>query len=254
MENVIVTHQQDKLIISINRPEKRNALTSEIYQKMASALATVYDNSAVKSVLLQSEGEHFTAGNDLGQFASVASKADLSSTIEFMHALMDCPVPVVAKVKGLAVGIGTTLLLHCDFIYASDNATFSLPFVNLGLVPEYASSAILPQLLGHTKAAELLMLGEPFNAVQAHQLGIVSKVFSESALDDDVEKLLRKLSAKPRQSLIHTKALMKNNLDSIKLAMDNELDLFFQQLQSPAAKEAFSAFLEKRKPDPAKYN
>ncbi|XOV77802.1 MAG: enoyl-CoA hydratase [Aestuariibacter sp.] len=253
MDKLVVNTQQDKLIITINRPEKRNALTSEIYQAMADALNSVDSDSPIKVVLLQAEGEHFTAGNDLSQFASISDKSQLQSTINFMYALMDCPVPVVAKVQGLAVGIGTTLLMHCDFVYASDTAKFSLPFVNLGLVPEYASSLILPKLVGHAKAAEWLMLGEPFGAEEALNAGLANKVCGSEELSVDVDILLNKLSGKPRLSLTATKGLMKKDLESIKLAMENELVLFFRHLQSVAAKEAFAAFLEKRKPDPEKY-
>lgn len=253
MDTLIVNKQQDKLIISINRPEKRNALTSELYQQMADALTEVTTASDVKAVLIQGEGEHFTAGNDLSQFASVTEKSQLQPTINFMHALMDCPVPVIAKVNGMAVGIGTTLLLHCDLVFASDSAVFSLPFANLGLVPEYASSVLLPKLAGHLKASEWLLLGEPFGPKDAKEAGLVNHIFPAEEIDAQVLKVMDKLCGKPRASLIHTKALMKNDADSIKLAMDNEMVLFFQQLQSDAAKEAFAAFLEKRRPDPEKY-
>ncbi len=250
-----ILHSVDNavLTISINRPEKRNAITAPMYRAMANAIATCQEDESIRVVLLQGVGEHFTAGNDLSQFANIGGNDDISDTVAFMEALMQCPVPVVAKVRGMAVGIGTTLLLHCDLVYCSQDTVFSLPFINLGLVPEYASSWILPRLVGHRKASEWLMLGDAFSATDALQVGLVNNVCETAALDEVCAKALAKLVAKPGSALRHTKALMKTDQEAVQSHMKEELGVFLQHLKSAPAQEAFSAFLEKRKPNPDIY-
>lgn len=242
------------LVLSINRPEKRNALTNEMYAELAKAIRNHENDPAIKALLLKGSGEHFTSGNDLEEFAATSDKSKLDSSLKFMEALADFPMPVVAQVQGMAIGIGTTLLLHCDFAYCDKTTRFSLPFINLALVPEYASSLILPNLVGHKKACELLMLGEPFGPEEAEQLGLINKVVTTEQLQTHCENIINKLCQRPKAAMRHTKALMKSNTDAVKSHIDAEIEVFVEQLRSAAAKEAFAAFLEKRKPDPEKYN
>lgn len=253
MSLILKEINQSCLILTLNRPEKRNALSADMYKELADELNEQQHNPAIKSVLIKGAGAHFTAGNDLAQFAQVESKAELATTLEFMQVLMNFPMPVVAQVSGMAVGIGTTMLLHCDFVYCDDSAVFSLPFINLALVPEYASSLLLPQLVGQRKASEWLMLGESFGGSEAKDFGLVNDVLPAEQLSEHCQKITQKLGAKPGAALKHTKALMKSASDRVKLHIDKEIDVFVEQLKSEAAKEAFSAFLEKRQPDPKKY-
>lgn len=254
MSLIKIEQQQQVLVISLNRPHKMNALTFEMYVQMAEAIEQASQDSQLKAVLLKGEGESFTAGNDLQDFAGSTEKQQLADTERFMHALKDCLLPVVAQVHGLAVGIGTTLLLHCDLVYCSDDSKFVLPFINLALVPEYASSYLLPKIAGHRKASEWLMLGEPFGAKEAVDFGLVNQSTEADELQELVQRVLAKIVAKPRQAMAQTKALMKYDHQRVNQHMNKELDVFVAQLGTEAAKEAFSAFLEKRKPDPAKYN
>ncbi len=251
----VTSHLQSQvMVISLDRPEKKNALTRTMYAELANAINLAAKDEHVRAILLKGNGDCFTAGNDLSDFVAIAENDNVAETVAFMRALMQCPLPVVAQVHGLAVGIGTTMLLHCDLVYAADDTRFSLPFINLGLVPEYASSYILPRISGHRKAAKWLMLGEPFTTEEALQFGLLTDVVSADALEKTVEKVLSKLVQKPRQALRQTKALMKTDGDDVLLHMNDELDLFLEHLATPQAKEAFAAFLEKRKPNPDIFN
>lgn len=253
MANISVNKAEFILSISINRPEKRNALTPDMYEAMANALASVKGDETVKVVIIEAHGEHFSAGNDLSVFAAIEEEDHIAETVQFMHALMDCPVPVIAKVRGQAIGIGTTLLLHCDFVYCDSTAQFCMPFINLALVPEYASSLLLPQRAGYAKAAEWLMLGEAFDAQAALQGNLINQIVAVEELNDKVQQVARKLAGKPRSAMLHTKALMQQGMEQTKAHMADEFDIFFSQLTTEPAKEAFAAFLERRQPDPKKY-
>lgn len=253
MANISVTAADFILSISMNRPEKRNAFTPEMYLTMANALEAVSSDESIKVVVIEAQGEHFSAGNDLSTFASIEEEEQMAETVQFMHALMDCPVPVVAKVRGQAVGIGTTLLLHCDLVFCDSSAQFCLPFINLALVPEFASSLLLPQRAGYAKAAQWLMTGEPFDAEEAKQGQLVNQIVAAEELDHKVSDMAKRLASKPRAAMRKTKALMKQGTELVKSHMGDELDVFFNQLTTEPAKEAFAAFLERRAPDPAKY-
>lgn len=242
------------LVLALNRPEKRNALTDKMYQQLADEIRHHEQDPDIRALLIRGEGAHFTAGNDLAKFARVTQKEELNATLNFMSALSEFPMPVIAQVSGMAVGIGTTLLLHCDFVYCDETARFSMPFIDLGLVPEYASSYLLPQMAGHRKASEWLMLGESFGPEEAQQFGIINKQVTSSELSKICFDTARKLCNLPRHAMLHTKALMKSDAIKVKSCIDREIGVFVQQLNSVAAKEAFNAFLEKRQPDPAKYN
>ncbi|MBC3766417.1 enoyl-CoA hydratase [Neptunicella marina] len=254
MSNILVTQQDFCLTILIQRPERKNALTFNMYQQMAEALEKAATEPSVRVVCIKGQGDCFTSGNDLQDFAELGANTDISPTVRFMKALIKCPKPVVAQVHGSAIGIGTTLLLHCDLVYCADNSQFMLPFINLALVPEYASSYLLPHLTGHVKAAEWLMLGNAFGADEACQCGLVNKVVMPQELDELVNKVCAQLSAKPQQALMHTKALLRHDSDNVLMHMDEELDIFIRQLESDAAKEMFEAFLQKRPVNQQKIN
>jgi enoyl-CoA hydratase/carnithine racemase len=201
-------------------------------------------------VLLRGQDDMFTAGNDLADFLH-RKAGDPSAAIPFLHLLAGFEKPIVAAVAGNAVGIGTTLLLHCDLVYAADNAKFQLPFVNLALCPEGASSLLLPRVAGFQRAAELLMLGEPFDAATAREAGFVNRVLPAGELMATAQAAAQKLAARPAASLAVTKALMKRPPDRSAIeAIDEEVIYFGDLVAAPAAKEIFAAFLEKRAPDP----
>ena len=256
----IVTSKADGILtIEFNRPERKNAITGAMYQAMADALVDAENDSAVRAILITGKPEIFTAGNDLDDFMKNSAPVPGASpedrpVYQFMRALSGGTKPVVAAVSGAAVGIGTTLLMHCDLVYAADNAKFSMPFSQLGLCPEFASSMLLPQLAGYPRAAEKLLLGEAFLAQEALDMGLVSKVLPLDELLPFAQRQAAKLVALPAASIRATKALMKRSkTESIKEAMTAENKLFGAMLQEPEAKEAFSAFFEKRKPDFSKF-
>ncbi|MFQ3250652.1 enoyl-CoA hydratase-related protein [Glaciecola sp.] len=240
-----VSRENAILSIEICRPDKKNALVPQMYHDMALALESA-DSADIKAVLIKGSHGCFTAGNDIADFMSKNEDKDIKDTYRFMMSLVNCPVPVVAQVEGLAIGIGTTLLLHCDFVYCDENAKFAMPFINLGLVPEYASSYILPRISGNLKAAELLLLGETFDAEKAYECGIVSKVVSSEELPNLISQTLTKLVDKPKMALVQSKALLRNQKDDIEKHILLELEVFAKAMVSEPAKEAFSAFLEKR--------
>ncbi len=243
--DIQVEHKSGQCVISLNRPEKKNALMPSMYEDIANAISEASTRDDCCLILLRGNGEDFTAGNDISTFAS-ATEEGINKTIAFMRALMLCKLPVVAEVKGNAIGIGTTLLLHCDFVVASSNTHFMMPFINLGLLPEYASSYILPKTSGYLNAAKWLMLGAPFNANEALNANVVTYVCEPEELTNAVNEVCGQLLNRPRSALIQTKALLKNNSQDIADHMDIELKQFAKALQSDSAKEAFDAFLSKR--------
>ncbi|WP_371192937.1 enoyl-CoA hydratase-related protein [Glaciecola sp. SC05] len=233
------------LKIQIDQASKKNALNPRMYEDMAIAIETASE-SAVKVILIEGANACFTSGNDVSEFVKSSAKTgDINETYRFMLALLHCPLPVVAKVEGLAIGIGTTLLLHCDFVLAHKNTKFAMPFINLGLVPEYASSYIIPRIGGHLVAAELLMLGEVFSAEKALSAGLINSMHDDD-LEQACKQLVNKLIAKPTAALQQTKALLKYDKVNIQHYIDEELKWFVQAMQTDVAKEAFAAFIEKR--------
>lgn len=247
------------LTIEFNRPDRKNAITSAMYQSMADAIADGEQDGAVRAILIIGKPEIFTAGNDLDDFMKSSRPQD-GVAIEdrpvyrFMLALSGAKKPVVAAVAGAAVGIGTTLLMHCDLVYAADNAKFSMPFVQLGLCPEFASSLLLAQIAGYPRAAEKLMLGEAFLAQEALDMGLVSKVLPIDELLPFALRQAAKLVALPASSVRATKQLMKAGRNgAISQQMVDENKFFGAMLAAPEAKEAFTAFFEKRKPDFSKF-
>ena len=240
------------MVVEISRREKKNALTTDMYRGLSEALGHARDRAGIRVVLIRGQEDLFTAGNDLADFLD-RRPGEPSAAIPFLHTLAGFDKPLVAAVGGNAVGIGTTLLLHCDLVYAAADARFQLPFINLALCPEGASSQLLPAAAGMRLAAELLMLGEPFDAETARQAGIVGRIVPREQLLVTALAAARKLAAKPPQALAVTKALLRRPADDSLLArIDTEAIHFADLLNRPAAKEVFAAFLEKRPPDPAK--
>ena len=234
--------------IELSRPDKKNALTGEMYEQLTAALAAAAKDPEVRVVLLRGSAECFTAGNDLSDF--LKRKPGESPVFGLFQVLPALEKPLVAAVGGPAVGIGTTLLLHCDFVYASAEARFQLPFVPLGIVPEFGSTLLLPRLAGYQRAAKLLLLGQPFTAQDALEAGIVTEVVAKEKLIEKAEAAAALLSALPPESLRLTKRLLKQGEASeVQARIAEEGRLFVERLASPEAKEAMSAFLEKRKPD-----
>jgi enoyl-CoA hydratase/carnithine racemase len=221
---------------------------------MADAIKAAEADGKVRVLLIHGKADLFTAGNDLQDFLDNPPRDDKRPVFQFLYGISQAQKPIVAAVAGAAVGIGTTMLLHCDLVYAAPNARLQLPFVNLGLVPEAGSSLLLPALAGYQRAAELLLLGEPFSAQKAKEIGLVTEVVPEDQLFDTAMAQAQKLAGKPAASLRLTKRLMKQGgAEAVAQRIKLESDHFGERLNSPEAKEAFSAFLEKRQPDFSKF-
>ena len=247
----ILQHQDaGVLTLTFNRVERKNSINVAMYDALATAIAQATDDAATRVVVIQGHETVFSAGNDIEDFLKNKPAGDDSPVFRFLRGIAAFPKPLIAAVCGPAVGIGTTMLFHCDLVYAGDNAAFSMPFVNLGLVPEAASSLLAPRMFGHHRAAEALLLGEPFMAEAALEVGLVNRVLPPTEANAYAQQQARKLAAKPLPSLITTKALMKGGyLGEILHRMDQEGAHFARMLGEPAAREAMTAFMEKRKPD-----
>jgi enoyl-CoA hydratase/carnithine racemase len=244
--------------IEIARPEKKNALTVAMYEAMCQALNAAREDGAVRAVLITGQPGIFTSGNDIEDFLQRApgqgSDAMDSPVFRFMRALLDCDKPVVAAVTGAAIGIGTTMLLHCDFVYVSDEARLAMPFVGLGLVPEYASSLVVPQLMGQRRAAEKLLLGDPFTPEQAVECGIANAVLPASEVVAHARRIAERFNALPPGAVREAKQLMRApERERLLQTIRTEGEIFGRRLRSPEAMEAFQAFLQKRKPDFSKF-
>ena len=236
--------------IEIARPEKKNAITMAMYTAMAQALIAAKADPAVRSVLITGQPGIFTSGNDIDDFMQRPPDSTESPAFVFMKALIGCDKPVIAAVTGAAIGIGTTLLLHCDFVYVSDEARLAMPFVSLGLVPEFGSSLIVPLLMGHARASEKLLLGEPFTGADAVECGIANAVLPASEVMNHARRVAERFNALPPGAVRETKTLMRRaRAQSTLETIAAEAELFAKCLRSPEAKEAFSAFFQKRKPD-----
>ncbi|MBX3635185.1 MAG: enoyl-CoA hydratase [Rubrivivax sp.] len=245
--------------IEIARPEKKNALTQAMYQAMADALAAAREDGAVRAVLITGQPGIFTSGNDIEDFMQrppgQGSDGLDSPVFRFMRALVECDKPVVAAVTGAAIGIGTTMLLHCDFVYVSDEARLAMPFVSLGLVPEYASSLLVPQLMGHRRAAEKLLLGDPFTPEQAVECGLANAVLPAGEVVNHARRMAERFNALPPGAVREAKALMRGpQRETIFATIQSEGAIFARRLRSPEAMEAFQAFFQKRKPDFSKFS
>ena len=237
------TIDNNVLLLEICRNNKKNALTTAMYTDLADAIQQASENEQVRVIVLTG-GENFSAGNDLKDFLNNPPASIDAPVFRFMDILTKCPLPVVTAVDGAAVGIGTTLLLHTDLNYCTARTRFSLPFVNLGLVPEYASSLLLPKMIGHAKAAELIMLGEPFSAEQALNIGLVNAIFEPQEVLAQAMTTAQKLAAKPPNALRQTKALLKGNITAITERIHAEADVFRERLASKEAQQIMAAFFK----------
>ena len=247
--------QEDVLRITIDRPEKKNALTVAMYSALADAVEQGEASPGVRVMLLDGNGDSFTAGNDLEDFLANPWKGQsVPPALRFIAAMVGAKKPMVAAIHGSAVGIGVTILLHCDLVYAADNAKLMMPFINLGIVPEAGSTVLLPALVGHQRAAELVMLGAPLSAQRAYELGMVNAVVTPDALLPSALDAAQKLADKPAAALRTTKALLKQTGQAeVERAIREEVAIIAERLDSPETREGLTAFLEKRKPDFAKF-
>lgn len=248
--NILTSREGAVLTIEFDRPQRRNALTAGMYSALAEAVRAAEADAAVRVLLFRGKPDVFTAGNDVEDFIERPPVGPDTPVFRFLSTVAHATKPLVAAVNGPAVGIGTTLLFHCDLVYAGDNARFQMPFTSLGLVPEFASSYLLPLIAGYHRAAELLLLGEPFDAQKAFAAGIVTRVLPAGDTFEAAAQAAAKLAALPPESIRLTKALLK---DGHREAIDNRLqkegDHFRRMLGKPAAREAMRAFMEKRRPD-----
>ena len=250
MDDIVTEKVGSILRVQLNRPTKRNAMTSAMYVTLARIFNQVADDESMQVVLWHGAGDSFCAGNDIEDFLKNPPGPGESPQAGLMNALVNFDKPLVAAVHGAAIGGGTTMLTHCDFIYAGESTKFQMPFINLAVVPEFGSSCSVPARIGHVRAAELILLGDPFDARRAAELGLVTQVMSDKDVLAKATETARKLAAKPAAALQASKRLMKQPFrEQIRAAMKAENEEFSAQVRSEDAKEAFSAFLEKRKPD-----
>lgn len=243
------------MTIEIARPEKKNALTRVMYQAMCDALIAANADKAVRSVLIQGQPGMFTSGNDIEDFMGSPPRDEEAPVFQFMRALLACEKPVIAAVNGPAIGIGTTLLLHCDFVYVADDARLAMPFVGLGLVPEFGSSLVVPRLMGHVKAAEKLLLGDPFTGADAVECGIANAVLPAGEVVNQARRTAERFNHLAPSAVRESKRLMRRHsteqlLETIRV----EAEIFSARLRSPEAMEAFQAFFQKRQPDFTKFD
>jgi enoyl-CoA hydratase/carnithine racemase len=238
------------MTIEIARPEKKNALSLAMYDAMTDAIDAAQADAAVRSLLITGQPGVFTAGNDLEDFMARPPTGEDSPVYRFMRALAGCEKPVVAAVSGAAIGIGVTMLLHCDLVYVSEDAKLAMPFVSLGLAPEYAASVLIPRLIGHVNAFERLVLGTPFTGAEAVGLRLANAVLPANQVLPRAREAAARLSELPAAAVRESKRLLRAGAkDSVDQAMRAEAVVFLELLNSPDAKEALQAFLQKRKPD-----
>lgn len=245
MTDVLVDATDGILQIRLNRPARKNALSQQMYRDMNSALQRAAEDSSIKVVLLQGGDDCFSAGNDLKDFLAAGVLDAEHPTVQFLYLLAQCPKPLVAAVSGLAIGIGTTALLHCDLVYAADSARFQLPFTQLGLCPEAASSLLLPRLIGYQRAAQYLLLGERFDAAQAYAMGLVNQVVTSAELEALAWQKAQQLAALPADAVQTSKALLKAGSARTSAAIATELAQFQRLLDSEDCQQRIAAFFKR---------
>lgn len=245
MSNILVQDDQGVRIIRFNRPEKRHALDLEMYTQLTEYLIEGETDNDIRAFMLQGDKNCFTSGNDVADFLKNSDLGPNHPAVRFLFCLLELKKPLVAAVAGSAVGIGTTVLLHCDLVYADKTAKFQLPFVNLALVPEAGASLLLPELVGYQKAAELLLLAEPFDVVTAERLNLVNRIVDSEHLFEFALSQAKKLAAQPPEALQATRQLMRPHKSRVQHQMYQELEQFGVRLRSDEAKEKFQAFLKK---------
>ena len=249
MSDILIHTDGGVSTITFNRLDKKNALTEAMYSALAEAMQQAATDDAVRVLVIQGDASVFTAGNDIKDFLEHPPTSTDAPVFRFLRQLVSFPKPLIAAVAGPAVGVGTTMLFHCDLVYAGDNAAFAMPFVNLGLCPEAGSSLLAPQLVGHQRAAELLLLGEPFLAETARDLGLVNRITAPTEVNALALAQAQRLASKPMSSLLETKRLLKQGQQAALLErVAEEAAVFARMLGEPAAREAFTAFMEKRPP------
>lgn len=248
MSEYVITKRDGAILhLRLNRSNKKNALTQDMYRALLDGINQAEADESVQAVVFSAEGDTFCAGNDLGDFLRHGELSPQAPVFQLLKRLPELTVPLVASVQGAAIGIGTTLLLHCDLIYAADDAVFALPFVDLALVPEAGSSLLLPQLAGYPRAAELLLLGEPFDAAKALQMGLINGVVGVSELAQTTTQVAEKLAAKPPQALRRTKQLLKTPAENTPARIERELAVFMKALASEEAQRVIAAKAAKGK-------
>lgn len=251
-----IRSERDGAIVTlkIDRQDKKNALTTEMYSQLTEQLRAAVEDASVRVILLTGEGPDFTSGNDLVDFVANPPADESAPVFQFINAVRLCPKPVVAAVEGLAVGIGTTILLHCDLVYAASNTRFKMPFVDLGVTPEAGSSWILPKNFGYQRAAELLLLCPIFDAQTAQQAGFVTRIVEPGTALQSAKAVAAQVAAKPPAALRAAKNLMKRDGDTLAERLKSEADVFAEGLKGGEFKEAVDAFTNKRKPDFSRFS
>lgn len=245
MSEILRSQDAGVLTLTFNRPKKMNALTRDMYGRLAAGLNEAAGDFSVRAVIITSEGDHFTAGNDIVDFMDNPPTAETSEVATFLAALLNFPKPLIAAVKGNAVGVGTTMLLHCDVVVAAPSANFSMPFVTLGLVPEAGSTFLFPALVGYQRAARIFMTGESFSANDALEMGLIAEINSDALTA--ARKIAEQIAEQPPQAIINTKALLKaRNHESVAAVMKAEFEIFALALQSDEAMGAFMKFMAKK--------
>ncbi len=252
-DHISITREGAILKLGFNRPDKKNAITAAMYGALADALIDAGEDDDIRAVLFHSRGDVFTSGNDIADFmsgaGSIAGGAEIPPVMRFLEAIATAEKPLIAAVQGPAVGVGVTMLLHCDLVYACEAATFHTPFVDLGLVPEAASSLLLPQIAGYSRAAEMLILGKKVDAARAREFGFVNEIVTADALEETAMAAATSIAEKAPAAMKLTKKLMKGDRAPILARMKEEGVHFAAQLRSAEFREAGMAFMQKRKPD-----
>ncbi|MEM6627092.1 MAG: enoyl-CoA hydratase [Pseudomonadota bacterium] len=246
-DSIQIVHEDRVTKLTINRPDKKNALTQAMYGAMADAIIEYGDSDASRALVITGVGDMFTAGNDLQDF-SAGGQDGVPGVVRFLQAIKDCPKPLIAAVNGTAIGVGLTMLLHCDLVYAGESATFSAPFVQLGLVPEAASSLLLPAAVGMAVANDIFLTGRTLTAEEAHAYGLVARLFPDADLKAEVDKIARGVAASAPTAMKRSKALIRNQQDRVTAQMLTEGEVFAQQLKSPDFAESVAAMMQKRAP------
>jgi enoyl-CoA hydratase/carnithine racemase len=246
-EDIIIAVADGVMRITMNRAAKKNALTGPMYDAMTAAMEKADATDAIRAIVLEGSGGAFTAGNDLADFLATATRGEENRAGHFIRKIATLDTPIVAAVDGVAVGVGTTLLFHCDLVYATPAAKFRMPFLDLGLVPEAASSILAPMRFGMAKASEYILLAEEFGPQEARNLGLINSIVEPDTLSPTAMEAARKLAAKPPAALRAARRLMRGDRKDIVAAMDREMVAFGEALRSPEAKAAFMAFLGKAK-------
>ncbi|MGH8504925.1 MAG: enoyl-CoA hydratase [Stenotrophobium sp.] len=255
MSHVTTEIKDGILDIRFNRPDKKNALTGAMYQAIADALSAGAADGSVRVAVISGTPDCFTSGNDLQDFLQNPPLDPDAPVAQFMRAIATFPKPLVAAVNGVAIGVGTTMLLHCDLVYAGQSARFQMPFVNIGICPELASSYLMPRLMGYARAAELVLLGEAFDVDKALAYGLVNEVLPDAECHARALNRAQRLAAQPPQALRTAKMLLRRwSHETVLEAIPHEAGYFMPMLGKPEAREAMSAFMQKRKPDFSKFS